>query len=344
MELINLISNVYHQIGEASVELSSKYDDCLKYIIRPKKFKRSIKELISLLNANINGKVFGIDEVFIEVTLPLDIDTMHISSGYYILLLPYKQVKIYLSEDVIPLDIIHLILITMDDNVSFINTLKSMNMKLSPQVYENFYKIKFPQDYPDVKYIVNKISVITRQTPWGSLYVDKLSSTETSHIRLALKIYNANPRLFDTFTDIFIEYHLGTTNDYYEWIEYTVDKVSPSDPIGTAIYLQDIKYHRHVDLMYDLIIGNTITTGAILNDWFITKFVPYLIDLQLKHKEIDYMKYLSHEVLLQYIRDIKTNILTPKLTLIRYYPIAVMEITKRDPEAALLIISEALKL
>lgn len=351
MELIKLIRDTCDQVGKTSVGAGLPYhNNELTYVIKSEKVL-NIQKLAELLDANMNGKVFEVDHVFIEITLPVNIAIT--SSDYYILSLTYKQVKIYLSEDVIPLDIIHLMLITMNDNVSFVNMLKSMDMKLSSRVYENFYKIKFPQDYLKVKHIVDKISTIIHSIPWGSLYLEKLGeipSTETLHLQLSIKIHDRNPIFFDTFTETFIKYHLGTAHDYHEWVEYIYYRIPDNTPSKIAIYLQDIQYTRHVNMLYHLIVGETTTVGTtfsysrfsdINHNWFAEQFVPYLTNLQSKHKEIDYMKYLSYEILIEYVKHVKDNKVVRFDTI--SYPMMIIEIYKRNPESAISDINEALE-
>lgn len=67
--------------------------------------------------------------------------------------------------------------------------------------------------------------------------------------------------------------------------------------------------------------------------WFFNNFIPYVISLQSKHPEIDYMSYIPYDVLLRYIqKDLNLS-----------QAAVMLELNKRKPDSVIKDITNIIK-
>lgn len=151
----------------------------------------------------------------ISIIFPLD---MYSTERSYILTLRYKPVNIYLSDKLIPVDVINFIIGSIMNNKDFINLIKSVDTDPDLITYEIFYKNRYLNEYGKVRHVVNEVYKITNTKPWKRLYIEKLERDsydgDTYTVLEALKIYDIAPTRFDNIVKVFVDYHLGDKDDY----------------------------------------------------------------------------------------------------------------------------------
>lgn len=366
MDLIESINNVFNTKAKL---LSSNINHIIKYKVSTKKL--NVGPSLTRLNDRLKGKVFDTSEEYqpkseydaystldqIPYDLPkfINITSSNLSKHdkYYTLTLIYRPVDIYLSDKILPVDIINYFIGSITDGVDFINFIRSVDVSAELITYELFYKSKYPEEYNKVRHVVNELYKITHVKPWKELYSNKLSPylyvRESDLIRIAVKIYDMAPSQFDNFIKVFVDFHLGSKSDYEKWLLFfrTIgipmnDDVFRRYLLNTQVYPRDVLYHTlftpSISLMSDIIMGRVTLNNDLLKDmntddayglkeyvWFLDDFIPYVASLQLKYTDIDYMSYIPYDVLLYYVkRNFQASVIT-----------VTLELGKRKPNSAL---------